>query len=172
MPIVTKTKITTKDYRTMVFFHIFLRKRSMLIFMVFAAVLSLAAIAGKLTGTIQMADWYFYVCVAFLGLIVLQYCVFEFSVRKFLASDRLMIDNERRVTISDSGIYEEGDKDKNTGEFLWNVFYHSYETKKYFYLYINTMQAIILPKRDYTPDQVNSIEKLLREKLKKNFHKR
>lgn len=144
----------------------------MLIFLLLASVLSLAAIAGKLTGTIRMADWYFYVCLAFLGLLALQYGVFEFSVRKFLASDRLMINNERRVTISEAGIYEEGDKDKNAGEFLWNVFYHGYVTKKYFYLYINTMQAIILPKRDFTEDQINILQELLREKLKKNFHKR
>lgn len=170
--IIMRTKTTAKDYKTFVFFNMFLKKRAMFYFTIIAAVLSLAAIIGKFTGKVEMAGWYFYVCLAFLGLIILQYILFETSVKKFLASDRLVIENERMITISETGILEKGGKEKGAGEFQWDMFYFAYETKPYFYLYINTMQAIILPKRDLKREDLIALEKLVKEKLGKKFLKR
>ena len=170
--ITIQLKTTAKDFRALTFFNLFLKKKIMAIFLPIAAVFSAAAVIGKYAGLIEVSDWYFFVCLAFLGLTVLQFLLFEYSVRRFLASDQLVVDNERTVTVSESGLTEEGGKENSTGSFQWDMFYCVYETKKYFYLYINTMQAIILPKREYNQEQINAMEKLIKEKMGKNFYKR
>jgi len=129
-------------------------------------------IIAKLSGSIQVPNWYFYVCLGFLGLAVFQYCVFEYSVKRFLDSDKLVVENERCVVIDEKGITAEGGKENSAGEYRWDMFFSAYETKKYFYLYINTIQAIILPKRDFQKENIPMLEKLIAEKLEKKFHKR
>jgi hypothetical protein len=168
----TMTKTTAEDFRTLIFFNMFLKKRLTLYFLIFAGIFSIAAIIAKLSGLIPVANWYFYFCLAFLGLILLQYLLFEYSVKRFLASDKLVIDNERSVVIDDSEITAEGGKENGAGTYQWDVFFSAYETKKYFYLYINTIQAIILPKRDFSEEEVIVLGKLFKEKLGKRFHKR
>ncbi len=170
--IATLTKATAEDYRRMVFFHIFLRKRIMLYFLIFAGVVSIAAVFAKLSGLSAVADWYFYVCLGFLGLILLQYFVYRFSVKRFITSDKVVIDNERSVAIDDSEIAVEGGKENSSATYRWEMFYSAYETKKYFYLYINTVQAVILPKRDFRTEELPVLETLIREKLGAKFYKR
>ncbi|HWQ77705.1 MAG TPA: YcxB family protein [Anaerovoracaceae bacterium] len=170
--ITIRTKTTAEDFRTLTFFNLFLKKRIMIYFLAFALIFALAAVIGRLSGTITVPNWYYNLCFALLGLILLQLILFEFSVRRFLKSDKLVTDNERAVTIDGSGVTAEGGKENGSGEYQWDVFYSVYETKKYFYLYINTAQAIILPKRDFKPEEVPVLEKLIREKLGKRFVKR
>jgi len=170
--IVVRTKTTAKDYKKLVFFNTFLKKKIMMILTPVAGVISIAAIIGKSTGTIEISDWYYYVCLALLALIVLQYILYESSVKKFLKSDSLVVENERTVTVSESGIAEEGGIEKSSGEFQWEVFYQVFETKQYFYLYINTVQAIILPKRDFSGEQIDTLRSLLQANLENRFQKR
>lgn len=170
--IITLTKATAEDYRRLVFFHIFLRKRIMLYFLIFAGVVSIAVAFAKLSGLSAVADWYLYVCLAFLGLALLQYLVFRFTVKRFIASDKVVIDNERSVAIDESGIAVEGGKENSSATYRWDMFYNAYDTKNYFYLYINTAQAVILPKRDFRPEELPVLETLIREKLGEKFHKR
>lgn len=163
---------TAKDFKAMAFFNLFLRRRGFLIFLIVGAVCSIAAIIGRLSRAVMMANWYFAVCIAFLGLILLQYILFELSVKRFLSSDRLVVDNERTVTISKEGIFEEGGRENSTGSYGWDLFYIAYETKQYFFLYINTMQAIVLPKRYFSPQEITFLEMLVKEKMGQKFRKR
>ncbi len=170
--IIIQLKTTAQDYKSFVFFNMFRKKKIMTVLMPVAAVLSAAAVIGKYAGMIEVSDWYFYVCLAFLGLIILQVILFEYSVKKFLASDQLVVDNERTATFSESGFTEEGGKENSAGSFQWEMFYCVYKTKKYYYLYINTMQAIILPKRAFSQEQIIALEQLIKEKMGRNFYKR
>ncbi len=170
--ITLRTKTTAADFKALTFFNLFRKKRLMPVFLIFGALLSLAAIIGRLGGFVPMSDWYFYVCIAFLGLLLLQYLIFEFSVKKFLASDKLVTENERTVAIDEEGIEVEGGKENSAGVYRWDMLYHAYETKKYYYLYINTAQAIILPKRDFGNGEIPTVEKLIRQKLGKRYYKR
>lgn len=170
--ITLQTKTTAADFKALTFFNMFRKKRFVSAFLILGALLSLAAIIGRLGGFVPMSNWYFYVCIAFLGLLLLQYLLFEFGVKQFLSSDKLVTENERTVIIDEAGIEMEGGKENSAGIYRWEMLYHVYETKKYYYLYINTMQAIILPKRDFPPDETAAMEKLIREKLGKRYYKR
>ena len=169
--ITIQTKTTAADYKTLIFFNMFLKKKATFYATIVVAILSLAAIIGRLAGIIPMADWYFYVCIAFWGLLLLQYILFEYVVRRFLASDKLVINSDRTTVIDDAGIIE-NDQEKSIVVYEWDKFYLAYETKKYFFLYINIAMALILPKRDFQTEEIPMLEKLIQEKLGKKFHKR
>lgn len=170
--IIIQTTTTAQDYKKLVFFNMFLKKKLMMFLMPIAAVISLAAVIGKSLGIIEMSDWYYTVCLVFLGLLVLLLFAFELTVKRFIASDRLVINNERTITISDLGILEEGGIEKSKGEFRWELMFQAFETKHFFYIYINTVQAIILPKRDFRSGEIIEAEKLIEEKLSGRFVKR
>lgn len=170
--IIITTKTTAADFKAFTFFNMFMKKRFMLVFLLFAFLFSLAAIIGRLGGWVPMADWYYYVCLAFLGLILLQYLLFEFSIKRFLASDKLVTENERTIVIDESGITAEGGRENGSGEYKWDMIFNAYETKKYYYLYINTVQAIILPKRDFKGEELSFAAKLIQDKLGRRFRKR
>ena len=170
--IVIQTKVTAQDYKKLTFFNTFLKKKLMMFMMPIGAVISLVAVIGKSSGKIEMSDWYYYVCLGFLGLMILLYIAFQLSVKRFLASDKIIIDDEKKVVVSESGIWHEGGKAKDTGDFQWDMLYQAFETKQYFYLYINTLQAIILPKRDLNSEEIIVVEKLIKEKLGIKFMKR
>ena len=170
--ITIQTKTSAEDYKALVFFNMYLKKKITFYFMIVAAVLSFAASAAKLAGVVEISDWYFYVCLAFLGLVVLQYGLFLFSVKQFLKSDQLIVDNTRTITVSESGIEEVGGRANSAGSYQWKVFYNGYETKNYYYLYINTMQAIILPKKEFDQNQNEVLRDLFSKKLGRKFHKR
>ena len=170
--ITLKISTTAQDFKSLTFFNTYKKKRGVLAFLILAAICSGGAIFGRLSGAAEVADWYYYVCIAFFGLIIFQYFVFQASVKKFLRSDHLVVGNERSMTISDSGIQEEGGRENSTGFYQWEIFYCAYETKKYFYLYLNTMQAIILPKRCFGPEEIDFTQKLISEKMVKRYFKR
>lgn len=171
MKITIRTKTTAEDYKALIFFNMFLKKKATFYTMIVVAVLSLAAIIGRLAGIIPMADWYFFVCIAFWGLLVLQYILFEYVVKRFLASDRMVVNIERTMVIDESSITVD-DTEKSFAVYEWSKLFVAYETKKFYFLYINTAMALILPKRDFSAEEMLVLEKLIKEKLGKKFHQR
>lgn len=170
--IVMQTKTTADDYKALIFFNMFLKKKAALYLMIAVAILSLGAIIGRIIGMIPMADWYFYVCIGYWGLLVLNYVVYQFAVRRFLASDKLVINSERTVTIDETGI---ASKDEKAGDFAfyqWDKFYKAYETKKYFFLYLNTAMALVFAKNEFGSEELPVMEKLVRDNLGNKFTKR
>ncbi|MDF3000114.1 MAG: YcxB-like protein [Bacillota bacterium] len=170
--ITIKISTTEQDFKSLTFFNTYKKKRGFLLFQILAAICSGGAILGRLSGAAEVANWYYYVCIAFLGLIIFQYFVFEASVKKFLRSDHLVVGSERTITISDAGLQEEGGRENSSGSYQWEIFYCAYETKKYFYLYLNTMQAIILPKRYFLPEEMDFLRELIQVKMVKRYYKR
>lgn len=171
--IIVQTKTTAEDFRALTFFNQFLKKRIMIYFSIFALIFAFTAVIGRLSGLVTVSDWYYNLCFALLGLILLQFILFEVSVRRFLRSGKFAADSERTVIIDKMGITAAGGEENDSaGEYQWDIFHSAYETKKYFYLYIDTAQAIILPKRDFKPEEIPALEKMIGEKLGRRFIKR
>ncbi len=170
--IVIQTKTTADDYKALIFFNMFLKKKAALYLMIAVAVLSLGAIIGRITGMIPMADWYFIVCIAYWGLLVLNYFVFRSAVRRFLASDKLVINSERTMTIDETGITVDAKQEEGFAVYKWDKLYTAYGTKKYYFLYINTAMALILSKRDFRAEDIPVLENLIRDNMGSKFKKR
>ena len=170
--ITIQTKTSANDYKALVFFTIYKKNRFIFYFIIAVAVLALAAVLASLTGVISIPGWYYTVCLAFWGLIALNYLVYLYTVKRFLASDKFTIDREHTVKIDEAGITSEDDMAENFASYKWDQFYKAYDTKKYFLLYLNTAMALVLPKKDFRAEDLPVMEKLVRDNLGSKYKKR
>ena len=65
------------------------------------------------------------------------------------------------LSIGDSGVEEQN---STKTEFHWSNFSHFRETKKHFILYL-AKDALVIPKRAYTPEQLININELLKRRV-------
>jgi hypothetical protein len=70
---------------------------------------------------------------------------------------------EKELTIDNSGIIERGENSES--RINWRGIIKKVETKEYFYLYLNTVQAIIIPKSCLNSDQTDKLRMVLSEHL-------
>jgi len=49
----------------------------------------------------------------------------------------------------------------------YNKFYSYYESKNYYYLYVDKVNALILPKREFNSDELNKMESYFNKSIKK-----
>lgn len=49
----------------------------------------------------------------------------------------------------------------------YNKFYSYYESKSYYYLYVDKINALILPKREFNNEEINTVNKYLQKSIKK-----
>ena len=170
--ILFQTRAVAEDYKALVFFTLYRRNDILAFIAIPGAVLSLGAIFCRNTGLISTSDWYYYVCLGFWGLIALSYFIYLFTVRRFLASDKFVIGREYTVTADGTGIASKDEKAGDFASYQWDKFYKAYETKKHFFLYLNTAMAIVLPKRDFKAEEIPAMEKLIGDNLGNKFKKR
>lgn len=170
--IVIQTKTVAEDYKALVFFTLYGRNKVFPYFIIAVAVLTLGAVIGRLAGMISMSDWNFNLCLGYWGLIALNYVVYLFTVRRFLASDKFMIGREYTVTIDETGITSKDEKAGDFAAYQWDKFYKAYETKKYFFLYLNTAMALVFAKKEFGAEEIPAMEKLIRNNLGNKFKKR
>lgn len=70
----------------------------------------------------------------------------------------------RTVQFTNEGVIET--TNHSTGEIKWTAFEYLRETQKHLFLFVTVNQAIILPKRIFSPlDEVEVIKKLIYEKI-------
>jgi hypothetical protein len=170
--IVIQTKTVAKDYKALVFFSLYRRHQFFPYFIIIVAVLALGAVIGRIAGVIPIADWYYNLCLGFWGLIALNYFIYLFTVKRFLASDKFMIGREYTVTIDETGITSKDEKAGDFASYQWDKFYKAYETKKYFFLYLNTAMALVFAKNDFRSEDIPVLENLIRDNMGSKFKKR
>jgi hypothetical protein len=170
--IVIQTKTVAKDYKALVFFTLYRRYKVFPYFIIIVAVLALGAVIGRIAGVISMSDWYYNLCLGFWGLIALNYFIYLFTVKRFLDSDKFMIGRENTVTIDETGITSKDEKAGDFASYQWDKFYKAYETKKYFFLYLNTAMALVFAKNEFRSEDIPVLEKLIRDNMGSKFKKR
>ncbi len=164
-------RTSVKDLKSMIFFNMFLKKKFTAFFLMIASILSPLIVVGRYVGFLVISDWYFFACLGFCVLVILQFVVYQYTVKKFLSTDKLTVGNLRTWTISEDGIEIEGGIENSSASYKWDVFHRVYDTKKYYYLYVNTLQAIILPKRMFTAEQGYELRTLMRAQLGNRYCK-
>ena len=60
-------------------------------------------------------------------------------------------------------------KNNSSAVYGWDKFFKAYAAKRYYYIYLNTLQALILPKRDFEPEDLPDMDALIKAKLGSNF---
>lgn len=165
------TKASAEDYQALVWFNLLHKKKALIYFLGFAGVLALGAVLGKLAGIFSISDFFFYTCLAYFGLIVLEVFVVNLSIRRFVASDKSIIGQEREVIFDETGLTSSGGE-QSYAVYNWDQFFQAFESKKYFFLYLNTAMVIILPKAHFQQTDLVRLEELLKAQMGTRFRKK
>ena len=60
-------------------------------------------------------------------------------------------------------------KNNSSAAYDGDIFFKAYATKRYYYIDLNTLQALTLPKRDLEPEELPEMDALIKAKLGSNF---
>lgn len=165
-------ELTKEDYKALCNFSMFFRKRSTIFLFSFVMIVCSIILLGKILGLMEMPNWYFNSYLALMVLFLIIILAQKIGVAKVLKTDKVNFHSTRQYTVDHDHFSVNGGKEKGSSEFEWNLFYQSYETKKYFFLYISNQQAFSLSKKIMTKEESILLRKILEEKMGKNFHKR
>lgn len=96
-------------------------------------------------------------------LFVLSYVQMNNAVNKAIkANDK---SDDLKVTLEEKKYKETTSNGENSLEY--NKFHSYYESKNYYYLYVDKINALILPKREFTTDELNTINGYFEKSIKK-----
>lgn len=166
------TIVSEKDYRTIVYFDIFLKNRLFVISLIIGSIIFVTAFILKSFNIIELNKYYFYYLFAFIILILGAVLIAEKMIKKFIKSDKVSIGAKQNITINEERIDLRIGTDGSFSTLKWNTLYKAFEIKKHFIFYINTQQAIIVSKENISSDDLNKLRYLTKEKLGKSFIKK
>lgn len=166
------TTVSEKDYRTIVYFDIFLKNRIYVVSMILAAILLIAAFVLHLFNMVELNKFYFYYLLIFVLLILGGVLLAERMIKVFIKSYRVSIGAIQHVKINDKNVELKIGENEEVSIFEWNKLYKVYEIRKYFIFYINAQQTIIISKKDISNEVIDSLRNLITQKMSKLFIKK
>lgn len=96
-------------------------------------------------------------------LFVLSYIQMNSAINKAIkANDK---SDELKVILEEKKYKEITSNGENSLEY--NKFHSYYESKNYYYLYVDKINALILPKREFTNDELTTIDSYFKKSIKK-----
>jgi hypothetical protein len=169
LPIVYEYKLTTDDYRKMSFSSTFSHRRSQNIILFLVWGVSFTALMLELAKVIKMSQPV-HICSLMVTVTVpmLLFSVLN-NVHKFKVSGRDYRKKTHTVLMDAEKVtYSESDS-ADSGTDRWDDFEYAFETKDLFLLYRTTNNAVIIPKREVSEQQVTQTRELMQDKLGKRF---
>ena len=167
-------KNSEKDYQAFGRFHAF-RVNRLRTFLTALIALALAAVLVALTFILRVNMITAALLCLILALIMppvtyfAQYLKIKKNIRRNVnfsaTTNEYAFGETLRVTVS-------AGKRSESNELGYDVFYRAYETRNYFFLYVNPVSAFILPKRCITTGGADALAALLAEKLGARFRGR
>lgn len=177
-PIRVETGMTYEDFKKFSWFNI-LKKgkgpRPSVIVMLACFALALAAfimlaVDQGLAYFMETSGVYFVILACFIPfyflLLALMFKLGYKRARNVLTSRQVYEFDATRMRIETSGEAMTG-----SSEFRYDTLHRAFETQGAFYLYVNSVQAFLVPKRDMGGDSAGRLAGLLNEKLGKKYIK-
>lgn len=166
-PIVYKFKLTIDDYREMSFISTFSYRKSQRIALFLAWVAGTTALLLDITQVIKLSQT-IHLCALMVAVTVPMLFVSVLaSTHKFkVNADRKKI---HTVLLGKDDVKYSESGNTNTGLDKWDDFAYAFETKNLFLLYRTPNNAVLLPKRQATSQQILETREALKEKLGKRF---
>jgi len=171
-PFEFNTTVTEGDYRAAVYFNIFLRrKRTPILIGIILLMSGISVTISLITGS-PIPEYMNYSTIATVVLIAMLFAAAEYSIRRFLKTDKISINSERSVKVDDEGIFTAGGAENSTAKYKWNMIYTAYETKSHYFVYLNAHMMFIFAKGQMSPQIAEQLTEILSQKLGKSFYKR
>lgn len=150
-PFEVRIELNNKDREMAMDYNFFVRRKWVLIDIIFFVLLALTLIVLKLTGIVAIGKPLF---VASVGILVMIASFFFFIKVLSGAGGN---GPGRYVIISEEAFATRVGSEKKVITVKWEDFTYRKETKNYFFLYPDAAQFFILPKRCFTAEQIAAL---------------
>jgi hypothetical protein len=160
-----ETKYSFDQYKEFNYFHTFKKSRLIIIILIVYCLFFLLLAIGSLS----IGDYYGMIFPIVAGAIMplLFYALIKKNLYKMRKSDSIMDKTMNITRIFDE--YIEETNDMTTTKIAWENIHEIYETKKYFYVYMNKIQVMIIPKDCFVLGTYEEFRKLSIKKIPKKF---
>lgn len=152
-----KVKVTIRQYLKILF--ILAYTKPIMIFLVCFAFLLVLWITFYHLGILNLPEPLIYQYIALLLIVVIQPTViFTTIIRNYYSSNHLRETLEMNLTEEEIKIRGES----FYMEILWSKIYKIVEKKRWFLIYQNNLSAILIPKKELSPEQIKEIKEILK----------
>lgn len=158
-----KTTINKEDYRSIVYFNVFTKTKIRAMLFVVIGLIVIAELILHFAGIRKVEGFPLYFDYLVVLVMILLPIEVEFICRRNAKTDKVMLGVEQEIVINNEGIICENTSSKVKYE--WPLMHRGYESKKYFLIFVNIQQAVIIPKRDLESLQIEQIRNLIDEKI-------
>lgn len=156
-----KTQILKQDYRAVVYFNIFFKNRVFTVIIIAGAIVAMVTLLQRLLGS-PISDFMYYISVLIIVCMIVLLVTTEILIRRFVSSDKLSIGANIEIIIDSEKIVCKT-SDKSNSEISLDKLYRVYETNKYFFIFINSEEAIISKKEDMNEEGINKLRNILKQ---------
>lgn len=158
-----KTVINKEDYRSITYFNIFTKTKFRAVLFVIISLIVVCELVLHLMGIRRVEGFELYFDYFVVLVMILLPIEVEVICRRMAKTDKVMLGVEQEIIINHEGI-----RCKNinsTSKYEWPLMYRAYENKKYFLIFVNTQQAVIIPKRDLESLQIEQLRVMIQHKI-------
>lgn len=156
-----KTQILKQDYRAVVYFNIFFKNRVFTVIIIAGAIVAMVTLLQRLLGS-PISDFMYYISVLIIVCMIVLLVTTEILIRRFVSSDKLSIGANIEIIIDSEKIVCKTSA-KSNSEISLDKLYRVYETNKYFFIFINSEEAIISKKEDMNEEGINKLRSILKQ---------
>lgn len=156
-----KTQILKQDYRAVVYFNIFFKNRVFTVIIIAGAIVAMVTLLQRLLGS-PISDFMYYISVLIIVCMIVLLVTTEILIRRFVSSNKLSIGANIEIIIDSEKIVCKTSA-KSNSEISLDKLYRVYETNKYFFIFINSEEAIISKKEDMNEEGINKLRNILKQ---------
>lgn len=151
-----KVNLTSQDRAKAMYYNYFMKRKLILFEIIFLSLIALVLIGLRLTGLWNIPNGLLFIAVGLLVLIL-----FFFVFIKMISSVG-GVGKTRYITITPRALTTRVSGEKKEFTVKWEDFSHRAKTKRYYFLYPDASQFLIIPKRCFSQEEIEKINSYIR----------
>ena len=151
-----KINLTAQDRAKAMYYNYFVKRKPVLFEIVFFSLVALTLIVLRTTGLYAIPNALFYIAIGVFVLIAF----FFFYIK--MISTVGGVGKTRYITITPQTLMTRVSGEKKEFTVRWEDFTHRAKTKNYYFLYPDTTQFLIIPKRCFSGEEIEKINSYIR----------
>ena len=159
-----KTKYTEEEYLKFNKFHMFIKDKRIIMYIVLNIIVLLGVIF-YIFNKMYLQSFIFCTIIAILDILII--CRPKMFVKKIIKSDKVFGKLENTIKFYDT--YLECSNDRANSKVNYSDLYMCYFYQNNFYLYMNRTAALLILGKDITEENIKVLKELLKDKVKEKF---